>query len=202
MATSVCRRWARAGRWGSSSSAWWVSGMLPSARPDSTGAMDGLASQRIAVTGCSAAAISRRSACRPGGSEPLSGPISSSSRGADEAAGALAGAGMIRGRCRRGSRPRAAAGCSRRRAGCARVPEAIASWRPQAEQAARRRWQAGHHGFPVAREIPHGAGLAADGAGQDGERGAAGAQRPVRGPPVDPAAAPAAGAGFQVRPGR
>jgi hypothetical protein len=41
--------------------------------------------------------------------------------------------------------------------GVSRVPEAIAWWRPHAEHAARRRWQAGHHGFPVAREIPHGA---------------------------------------------
>ena len=41
--------------------------------------------------------------------------------------------------------------------GLAIVPEAIAAWRPQAEQAARRRWQAGQHGCPVTREIPHGA---------------------------------------------
>jgi len=36
------------------------------------------------------------------------------------------------------------------------VPEAIAATRPHAEQAAVRRWQAGHQGWPVAREIPHG----------------------------------------------
>jgi hypothetical protein len=36
------------------------------------------------------------------------------------------------------------------------VPEAAGSWRPQAEHAARRRWQGGHHGSPVAREIPQG----------------------------------------------
>jgi hypothetical protein len=44
-----------------------------------------------------------------------------------------------------------AAGCSQRtaaRPGCRR---------PQAEQVADRRWQAGHHGWPVAREMPHGA---------------------------------------------
>jgi len=40
--------------------------------------------------------------------------------------------------------------------GSASVPEAIAAWRPQAGQAARRRWQAGQHGRPVAREVPHG----------------------------------------------
>jgi hypothetical protein len=40
--------------------------------------------------------------------------------------------------------------------GSARVPEAIAARQPQAEQAAFRRWQAGHQGRPVAREMPHG----------------------------------------------
>ena len=36
------------------------------------------------------------------------------------------------------------------------MPEAIGATRPQAEQAAVRRWQAGHQGRPVAREMPHG----------------------------------------------
>jgi hypothetical protein len=38
--------------------------------------------------------------------------------------------------------------------GSASVPETIGEWRPQAEQAADRRWQAQHHGSPVARETP------------------------------------------------
>ena len=83
--------------------------------------------------------------------------------------------------------------------GSARVPEAIGARRPQAEQAAVRRWQAGHQGRPVTREMPHGVACAADRARQQRQREAAGAQRPVRGPPLDPAAAPAAGAGLQVR---
>ena len=41
--------------------------------------------------------------------------------------------------------------------GPARVPAAIGARRPQAEQAATRRWQAGHQGRPVAREMPQGA---------------------------------------------
>ena len=40
--------------------------------------------------------------------------------------------------------------------GPAKVPEVIGATRPQAEQAADRRWQAGHQGRPVAREMPHG----------------------------------------------
>ena len=40
--------------------------------------------------------------------------------------------------------------------GPAGVPAAIGARRPQAEQAATRRWQAGHQGRPVAREVPQG----------------------------------------------
>ena len=79
------------------------------------------------------------------------------------------------------------------------MPEAIGATRPQAEQAAVRRWQAGHQGRPVAREMPHGVVWPQIEHVSSGSVQAAGAQRPVRGPPFDPAAAPAAGAGLQVR---
>ena len=78
------------------------------------------------------------------------------------------------------------------------VPEAIASWRPQAEHAARRRWQAGHQGCPVAREIPHGTVCPQTEQVRTESGRAAGAKRPVRGPALDRADPPAAGAGLQV----
>ena len=84
----------------------------------------------------------------------------------DQAAAALAGVGVVGVAAGGAVAPGARARCSRRRAGSVRVPETIGAWRPQAEQAAMRRWQAGHHGCPVAREMPQGVRRAADRAGR------------------------------------
>ena len=117
--------------------------------------MDGLVSQSIAVPGCSAAASSRRSACSPGGSEPAEGPISSSRRRLIRQRAHWPGLGWP-GSLQTGQPAQAGGGVQPAQSGSARVPEAIAATRPQAEQAAVRRWQAGHQGWPVAREMPHG----------------------------------------------
>ena len=129
--------------------------MRPAARPDSTGAMDGLVSQRIAVMGCPAVAISRRRACSPGGRGRLEGPISSSRRRLMRQRAHWPGVGWP-GSLQAGQSAQAGGAVQSAHSGPARVPEAIAARRPHAEQAACRRWQAGHQGWPVAREMPHG----------------------------------------------
>ena len=182
VATRMLRRCARAWRWGSSSSAWWVSGMLPAARPDRLARWTAWPAHRIAVTASLGGRRSRgaapagRAACAP---VPVSQQLVQP--GADDAAGARAGAGMIR----RSAADRAACPERRRRvqpaqSGSVSVPAATSVMASAGEHAARRCWQAGHHGSPVVREIPQGR-LAADRAGQRPAGAAAGAERPVRG---------------------
>ena len=83
--------------------------------------------------------------------------------------------------------------------GSVRVPETTAEWRPHAEQAADRRWQAGHQGWPVAREMPHGVvwpqieQISSGSAGQREHSGPCGVRS------LDSPAATAVDAGLQVR---
>ena len=94
------------------------------------------------------------------------------------------------------SRQVAGAGSRHRagRPGCRRRSRS----RPQAEHAADRRWQAGHQGWPVVREVPHGVVARRSSSSAPGAWGSR-AQRPVRGAPFDPTAAAAVDAGLQVR---
>ena len=119
------------------------------------GRWTGLVSQRIAVPGCSAVASSRRRACSPGGRSRPEGP--SARPGAGRSGSGRTGRGSGgRGRCRPGSRARPGARCSQRRAGRPGCRRRSPRRGRSAEQAAVRRWQAGHQGWPVAREMPHG----------------------------------------------
>ena len=76
------------------------------------------------------------------------------------------------------------------------MPAAIGARRPQAEQAATRRWQAGHQGRPVAREMPQRVWPQMEqvSSGSSWQRGARGPSWVRR----STAAAPAADAGLQV----
>ena len=98
-----------------------------------------------------------------------------------------------------GQSSQAAGAVQSAQSGSVRVPETIAERRPHAEQAADRRWQAGHQGRPVAREIPQGVFSPQIEQVSGGSVGQPGAQRSVRSSPVDWPAAAAVDAGLQVR---
>ena len=117
---------------------------------------------------------------------------------ADQAAGALAGTGMARVAANRAAGPgrgSGAAGAERigQGAGGDRRETAASRAGSRPALAGRAPRLAGDAGDATRRT------LAADGARQQRQRGAAGAQRPVGGAPFDPAAAAAADAGLQVR---
>ena len=137
-----------------------------------------LVSQRWAVMGCSAVAMSCAQCEQPRGEVSRGRAHDLLQAAVDQASAALAGLGVVGVAAGGAVQPGWGAvpvGAER----TARVPAAIAYGRPQAEQVAERRWQAGHHGWPVAREMPHPVVVAADRAGQHGECGASRAERPV-----------------------
>ena len=117
--------------------------------------MAGLVSQRIAVMWCSAVEMFSRRVRSPGGRQSVSGPISSSRRLLIRQRPHWPGWGWL-GSLQVGQLRQVGGAVQSAQSGSAMVPETIARWRPQAEHAANRRWQAGHQGWPVAREVPHG----------------------------------------------
>ncbi len=92
---------------------------------------------------------------QPRWQERVGGPISSSRRLLMRQRAQWPGLGWP-GSLQVGQSAQAGGGVQAAQSGSARVPEVIAARRPQAVQAAERRWQAGHHGRPVTRERPHG----------------------------------------------
>ena len=152
--TSVRRRCSRICRFGSSSNASWVSGMRPAARSDRTETTGCFVSQRWAVMECSAVAMSCRSASSPGARSAVAGPMISSRRRLIRHRTHCPGLGWS-GSLQVGQSSHAVGGAQPAQSGRARVPAAIDVWSPQPEQVADRRWQGGHHGRPVVRDMPH-----------------------------------------------
>lgn len=154
-ATSVRRRCSRICRLGSLSSASWVRGMRPAARSASTDATGCLVSQRLAVMECSAVAMSWRRASSPGARSAVAGPMISSRRLLIRHRSHRPGFGWS-GSLQVGQSSQDGGGAQSAQSGRVRVPAAIgASW-VQLEHFAERRWQVGHQGRPVVREIPQG----------------------------------------------
>ena len=96
-----------------------------------------------------------RSACRPGTRRAVEGPITSSRRLLIRHRAQWPGWGWS-GSLQVGQSSQAAGAVQSPQSGWVRVPETIGAWWPQFEQAAVRRWQVGHQGRPVAREMPQG----------------------------------------------
>jgi hypothetical protein len=98
-------------------------------------------------------AMSCRRAASPGGRAAVTGPITSSRRRLIRHRPQLPGFGWS-GSLHAGQSSQAAGGAQSLQSGRLRVPAASKVSLPQLEHVTVRRWQAGHQGCPVTREIP------------------------------------------------
>ena len=155
--------------------------MRPAARPASTGTVDGLVSQSIAVRGRGLGELAAQG-LSPGGREPSAAP--SARPGALIRQRAHWPGFGSPGSLQTGELAQAGGGLQPAQSG-PRLREVIGATRPQAEEAVVCRWQAGHQGRPVVREMPHGVAwpqtehVSSGSVGQLERQG-------LRGPPLDP----------------